>query len=185
MRRSVVQTVCGVAFAAALIAGCEAGGSNGSAGSESVAPSSVASVEAGDAGAAGKSGSASASGAAGEDGAAGGEAAPEQVSSAIEKATQASPIEFQSESAELTAEAQQGLEQIASAMQGNDVRIKVSTSAGYENADEAMALSEKRAQAIKSALEDYGVAADRIETEATGNETKQGVDALTTQISVA
>lgn len=71
------------------------------------------------------------------------------------------------------------------AQQGNQVKISVATHAGYPDADQAKTLSEKRAEAISSALEGLGVSKDRVARDATGNEEAQGDQALDTQISVA
>ncbi|MEV4142580.1 OmpA family protein [Amycolatopsis sp. NPDC049691] len=66
------------------------------------------------------------------------------------------------------AQATQALGEIAKALQGNQVKISVATHAGYPDADQAKALSEKRAEAISSALEGLGVSKDRVARDATG-----------------
>jgi peptidoglycan-associated lipoprotein len=111
--------------------------------------------------------------------------AAQQVTTSIEQALQRAPITFEPEKAELTAQATQTLGEIAKALQGNDVKISVATHAGYPDAEKAKTLSEKRAEAITTALEGLGVPKDRVAQDATGNEKAQGDQALNTQISVA
>lgn len=180
MHRTMVQAVAGAAVIVAMAAGCGSGDSNDSAdtnGSASATSDSGASGTGADA-----SGDAGASGA--SEGAGGGDAAA-KVSTAIEEATQAAPVTFTPESPELSDSAKQTIKTIADAMQGNDVKLMVSTSAGYPDAARSKALSEQRAQAIVAAFGEYGVTADRITTQATGNEKAQGEQALRTQITVA
>ncbi|MFD9961522.1 OmpA family protein [Amycolatopsis sp. NPDC058986] len=168
MRRTIVQAVAGAAVVAATVTACGSGDSNGSNG----ASGSSAAASSG-AGAPSSAGQGAANGAAG------------QVNSAIEQALQQSPLTFEPQKADLTDKGKQTLDQIAKALQGNDVKITVATHAGYPDAQQAKTLSEKRAQAIATDLEGHGVAKDRVKEEATGNEKAQGDQALNTQISVA
>lgn len=165
MRRKIALTVAGAAIVASLAGGCgseDSGGSNDAATNGATAPSPGA----GD--------MAQAQG-----------GAAQQVTTAIDQALQKAPVTFTPENAELTAEGKQTIEQIAKAMGGNDVKINVATHAGYPDAAKSKELSEKRAEAITSAFEGAGVAADRVHTEASGNEKAQNEQALDTQISVA
>ncbi|WP_233621805.1 OmpA family protein [Amycolatopsis sp. WAC 04182] len=178
MRRNIARTVTGVAIVAGLVAACGSEGENGAAGTSGAngtASSAAAAPSSGD-------GAPASSGA--DAGQAGGEAA-QKVTAAIQQALQQSPITFTTESAELSEKSKTALGEIAKAMQGNDVKIMVATHAGYPDAEKSKALSEKRAEAIATALEGAGVAKDRVKTEATGNEKAQGDKALDTQITVA
>ncbi|MBB4684135.1 OmpA family protein [Amycolatopsis jiangsuensis] len=112
-----------------------------------------------------------------------GDQAVQQVDSAIQQATQSSPVTFSLEKADLTDQSKQTLATIAKAMQGNPVRLKVETHGGYANADMSKTLSQQRAQAISTELEQAGVTKDRIETDPKGNEKAQGSQALATQFS--
>ncbi|MFC4079199.1 OmpA family protein [Amycolatopsis samaneae] len=163
----------GAAVVIATVTACGSGDSNGSGGSSSAAAPPGGSGTSSAAGAPSSAGQGAMNGAAG------------QVNSAIEQALQQSPVTFEPQKADLTDKAKQTLEQIAKAMQGNDVKITVATHAGYPDAQQAKTLSEKRAQAIASALETHGVAKDRVKEDATGSEKAQGDQALNTQISVA
>jgi peptidoglycan-associated lipoprotein len=174
MRRTMGQAVAGAAMVVALAAGCGSEDSNDSADTNGSASASSDSGDSGDG-----------TGASDDAGGAGGGSAAEMVSAAIEQATRAAPVTFAPESPELSESAKQSLKTIADAMKGNDVKLAVSTSAGYPDAAQSKALSEQRAQAIVAAFEEYGVAADRITTQATGNENAQGEQALQTQITVA
>ncbi|WP_284742347.1 OmpA family protein [Amycolatopsis sp. RTGN1] len=172
MRRTIVQTAAGVAIVAGLVTGCGSDGTNNTASSGPDLSSSggvAASSGAADPSSQGQS--------------AGG--TTQQVTASIEQALQQSPITFEPEKADLTAQATQTLGEIAKALQGNAVKISVATHAGYPDTEKAKTLSEKRAEAITSALEGLGVAKDRVAQDATGNEKAQGDQALNTQISVA
>jgi peptidoglycan-associated lipoprotein len=173
MRRTIVQTVTGVAIVAGLVGACGSEGSTGAAGASgaNAASSSGAAVSSPDAGASSAPGQGV------------GDAA-QHVTAALQQALQQAPVTFEPEKADLTAPAKQVLEQIAKAMQGNDVKLDVATHAGYPDAAKAKTLSEQRADAIATTLEGLGVAKDRVQTDATGNEKAQGDQALNTQISV-
>lgn len=164
MRSTIVRTAVGAAFVASLVTACD------SSGTASSGPDLSSS-----------GGTATSSGAPGQlDG-----AAAQQVGTTIEQALQRAPITFTPEKAELTEQARQTLGEIAKALQGNAVKISVSTHAGYPDDEKAKALSEKRAEAITTALEGLGVTGERVARDATGNEKAQGEQALDTQISVA
>ncbi|GAA1028557.1 MULTISPECIES: OmpA family protein [Amycolatopsis] len=183
MQRALVKAVVGAAAVVALVSACGSGGSNDSSGSgasgQNTAQSSGA-AQSGEAGASGQNGAPGQNGAAGQNG-----PAAQAVTAAIQQASQASPIKFEPEKAELTSQAKEGLTAIAKAMQGNDVKLKVETHAGYPDAEKAKKLSEERAQAISTALEGDGVAKDRVQAEPTGSEKAQGEQALDTQLTVA
>lgn len=183
MRRTIVQAVAGATMIVALVAGCGSGDSNDSAGENGSASASSGAGASGTGTGASDGAGASAGAADASTGALSGDAA--KVSDVITQATQAAPVSFTPESAELSDSAKQTLKTIADAMQGNDVKLTVSTSAGYPDAAKAKTLSEQRAQAIVAAFQEYGVAADRITTQATGTEKAQGDQALQTQIAVA
>ncbi|GAA3524893.1 hypothetical protein GCM10022222_04440 [Amycolatopsis ultiminotia] len=171
MHKTLVQAVTGAALVAALVTACGSGGSDssdssGSSGQNTAAPSSSGAGASGD----------NAQGGADDQ-------AVQQANTAIQQATQQAPITFTTEKTELTAESKQTLAAIAKALQGNAVKLKVETHAGYSDAQQSKELSEKRAQAISSELEQAGLGKDRIQTEATGNEKAQGAQALETQFS--
>ncbi|HWD02118.1 MAG TPA: OmpA family protein [Amycolatopsis sp.] len=111
--------------------------------------------------------------------------ATQQVAASIQEAQKNGPITFEPEKADLSAQANQTLGQIAKALQGNTVKITVATHAGYPDADQAKTLSQKRADAITTALEGNGVTKDRVIQDATGKEKAQGAEALNVQITVA
>ncbi|WP_020658605.1 OmpA family protein [Amycolatopsis benzoatilytica] len=178
MQRTIVLAIAGAAAVAALASGCGSGGSNDGSGASGKNTSASASGAA-------QSG-AEQSGAAGQNGMSGPDsAAGKQVTAAIEQAAQQSPLKFEPEKAELTGQAKEGLKGIAKAMQGNEVKLKVATHAGYSDAAKSKQLSEQRAEAITTALESDGVVKDRVQSEPTGNEKAQGEQALDTQLSVA
>lgn len=160
MRSTIVRAAAGAVIVASLITAC---GSGGTANTASSGPDLSSSSGA----------------------AASPEDVAQQVSTSIEQALQRSPVTFEPEKAELTAQATQTLGEIAKALQGNAVKISVATHAGYPDAEKAKTLSEKRAEAIASALKGFGVPEDRVAEDATGNEKAQGDQALDTQISVA
>ncbi|MFD2473119.1 OmpA family protein [Amycolatopsis silviterrae] len=183
MQRALVKAVVGAAAVIALVSACGSGGSNDSSGSGASGQNTAQSSGAGQSGDAGQNGASGQNGADGANGQNG--PAAQQVTAAIQQAAQASPIKFEPEKAELTAKAKEGLAAIAKAMQGNDVKLKVETHAGYPDAEKAKKLSEERAQAITTALEGDGVAKDRVQAEPSGSEKAQGEQALDTQLSVA
>lgn len=191
MHRTIVQAVAGAAMIVALAAGCGSGDPNDSADTKdgtsasSEAGAGTSAPEGGASGDAAASEGAGASGGADASGGAGGGDAAAKVTAAIADATKAAPVVFTPESPELSDAAKKTLKTIADAMQGNDVKLTVSTSAGYPDAAKSKALSEQRAQAIVAAFGEYGVTADRITTQATGNENAKGEQALQTQIAVA
>ncbi|WP_116199884.1 OmpA family protein [Amycolatopsis circi] len=189
MQRALVKAVVGAAAVVALVSACGSGGSNDSSGSGASGQNSAQSsgaAQSGQNGASGQNAASGENGAPGQNGAAGQNGpAAQAVTAAIQQASQASPIKFEPEKAELTGKAKEGLAAVAKAMQGNDVKLKVVTHAGYPDADKAKKLSEERAQAISTALESDGVAKDRVQSEPSGSENAQGDQALETQLSVA
>ncbi|GAB3364087.1 OmpA family protein [Amycolatopsis echigonensis] len=186
MQRALVKAVVGAAAVIALVSACGSGGSNTSSGSGASGQNTAQSSGAAQPSGAAQSGEAGQNGASGQNGAPGQNSpAAQAVTAAIQQASQASPIKFEPEKAELTGQAKEGLAAIAKAMQGNDVKLKVETHAGYPDAEKAKKLSEQRAEAITSALEADGVAKDRVQAEPSGSEKAQGDQALDTQLSVA
>ncbi|MGW4524735.1 OmpA family protein [Amycolatopsis sp. NPDC004378] len=171
MRSTIARTAAGMAIVACSVTACGSGGTGSTASSGPDLSSS------------GGTASSSGAGAPNSPGQGAGDAA-QQVTASIAQALQQSPITFTPEKAELTAQASQALGEIAKALQGNQVKISVATHAGYPDADKAKTLSEKRAEAIASALEGLGVGKDRVAQDASGNEKAQGDQALDTQISV-
>ena len=111
-------------------------------------------------------------------------ATTEQVQREIDDLLQANPVAFTSQSAELTSASRQTLQQMASALRASGAKVTVETHAGYEDAQQAQELSEMRAAAISQALQDAGIAAEQITTNATGNTTAQGEEALNAQFTV-
>jgi outer membrane protein OmpA-like peptidoglycan-associated protein len=107
----------------------------------------------------------------------------EQVQQQIDDLTQANPIVFAPQSTELTGASQQTLEQVAAALKASGSKVTVETHAGYEDAQQAQELSESRAAAVSQALQNAGVAAEQITTNATGNTTAQGEEALKIQLT--
>ncbi|MGV9298168.1 MULTISPECIES: OmpA family protein [Amycolatopsis] len=187
MQRALVKAVVGAAAVIALVSACGSGGSNDSSGSGASGQNTAQSSGAAQPSGAAQSGENGQNGASGQNGAPGqnGGPAAQAVTAAIQQASQASPIKFEPEKAELTSQAKEGLAAIAKAMQGNDVKLKVETHAGYPDAEKAKKLSEERAQAISTALEGDGVAKDRVQAEPSGSEKAQGEQALDTQLTVA
>ena len=112
-------------------------------------------------------------------------ATTEQVQQQIDDLLQANPVVFAPQGAELTSESQQTLQQMAAALKASGAKVTVETHAGYDDAQQAQELSEMRAAVISQALQDAGVAAEQITTNATGNTTAQGEEALKTQFTVA
>jgi len=180
MQRTIVLAIAGAAAVAALASGCGSDSGSGASGQQNTSASASGAAQSG----AGKPG-AEQSGAAGQNGGSGPDSpAGKQVTAAIQQAAQQSPLKFEPEKAELTGQAKEGLKGVAKALQGNDVKLKVATHAGYGDAGKSKKLSEERAQAITTALEADGVAKDRVQSEATGSEQAQGAQALDTQLSV-
>jgi peptidoglycan-associated lipoprotein len=164
------QTVAGLTVAAIMFVGAA-----GCSGSDQAADAGR--NAAGQAASAAQSAGAQASGAAG--------ATTEQVQRQIDDLLQANPVVFAPQGAELTSDSQQTLQQIAAALKASSAKVTVETHAGYDDAQQAQELSEKRAAAVSQALQDAGVAAEQITTNATGNATAQGEEALKTQFTVA
>lgn len=110
--------------------------------------------------------------------------AAQQVQQQIDRLLQANPVTFEPESAELTEQSRQTLQQMATALKTTGAKVAVETHSGYEDAQRAQELSEKRAEAISQALQEGGAAAEQVTTNATGNTAAQGAEALKTQFSV-
>lgn len=171
-RRTIVSAVAVAAIALTGAAGC--GAAQDAAQGAADQAQSAAGEAAGQAADAAAGAAASAAAGAGQ-----------QVQQQVEQLLAANPITFTPESAELTAQNAQTLQQIGVALAATGAGITVVTHSGYEDAAQAQELSEKRAEAISQALQDAGVAADKITTEAKGNTVKQGAAALETDLQVS
>lgn len=175
MARRVFGRVLGngivaAALALGLLAGCDEGTTNTSPSesADAIAPSASA--------------SASAVPVEGDEGSAG------PLQGEIEKLLEASPIKFNPHSAELTEESEATLKKIAeAAAEDESAKLAVKATAGYEDADKAKALSQQRVDAVIKELTDNGVAEDRLEGEALGNEGVTGdiTAATTLEITVS
>jgi peptidoglycan-associated lipoprotein len=108
--------------------------------------------------------------------------APGALGERIQAVPRAHPVTFTSQSADLSSEDSQTLQQIAAAMKASNAPVTVVTQAGYPNAAQAQQLSQQRADNIAKALTDAGADASRIKAEP-GNTAAQGDEALRTQIS--
>ncbi len=117
--------------------------------------------------------------AAGRAGAAGAAAASQQ----IQQLLQVNPVSFTTQSAQLSAEDTQSLQQIAGVVKTTGASISVLTHAGYADAAKSQALSEQRADAIVAVLTGAGVDKAKITAKPTGNTTAQGDAALEVQIT--
>ena len=164
------RTVAGLTLAAIMFVGAA-----GCSGSDQAAETGRNAAD--QAASAAQSAGAQASGAAG--------ATTEQVQRQIDDLLQANPVVFAPQGAELTSESRQTLQQMAGALKASGAKVTVETHAGYDDAQQAQELSETRAAAISQALQDAGVTAEQITTNATGNTTAQGEEALKTQFTVA
>lgn len=165
VRRTAVQGIAVAAFALAALAGCgDEGGGNGSdTGAENNAPTTAASE---------MSSPAPSSMASGESGAPTNDSGAQGgLQAKLDEILKGSAITFQAQSAELTEEAKQSLQQVAEAVSANqDAKIEVVGTAGYEDADKATQLGQERADAVRQELVAAGVAEDRIEAVSKGNE---------------
>jgi peptidoglycan-associated lipoprotein len=182
------RTVAGVMLAASVlvgVAGCSGSEQAADAGRSAAGQAASAGQSAGAqaSGAAGQAASAAQSAGAQASGAAG--AAIEQVQRQIDDLLQANPVVFAPQSAELTSGSQQTLDLMAPVLMASGAKVTIETHAGYDDAQQAQELSEKRAAAISQTLQDAGVRAEQITTNATGNTTAQGDEALKTQFTVA
>jgi len=109
--------------------------------------------------------------------------APGALGERIRAVLQAHPVTFTSQSAELSSEDNQTLQQIAAAMKASNAPVTVVTHAGYPDAAQAQQLSQQRADNVAKVLTDAGADAARIKTEPKGNTTARGDDALRSEIS--
>jgi outer membrane protein OmpA-like peptidoglycan-associated protein len=105
------------------------------------------------------------------------------VGQQLEALQRAHPVTFSSQSAELSSQDSQTLQQAAAMLKAAPANVTVVTHAGYANAGQAQQLSEQRADAIAKVLETAGVDRSHIKTQPTGNTTAQGEQALQAQIT--
>jgi outer membrane protein OmpA-like peptidoglycan-associated protein len=165
VRRTAVQGVAVAAVALAALAGCggDDGGNVPGSGAENNAPTTAASEMSSPAP---SSMASSESDAPAEDsGTQGG------LEAKLDEILQGSAITFEVQSAELTEEAKQTLQQVAEVVSANqDAKVEVVGTAGYEDADKATQLGQERADAVRDELVSAGVAEDRIEAVSKGNE---------------
>ena len=113
-----------------------------------------------------------------------GGAATEQVQQQIDELLQANPVTFTPESAELTDQNRQTLQEMAAVLTAAGAKVTVETHSGHADPQQAQALSQQRAEAISQALQQQGVTPEQITANATGNTTAQGDEALQTQFRV-
>jgi outer membrane protein OmpA-like peptidoglycan-associated protein len=103
----------------------------------------------------------------------------------IQELVQVHPVTFTSQSAELSSEDTQTLQQIAAVQKATGATVTISTHAGYPDAEQAQQLSRQRADNIVKAMQDAGADASKLKTQPTGNSTVQGDQALRTEISAS
>src|SRR5882757_1175799 len=109
--------------------------------------------------------------------------APGALGERIQAVLRAHPVTFTPQSADLSSEDSQTLQQIAAAMKASNAPVTVVTHAGYPDTAQAQQLSQQRADNIAKALTDAGADASRIKAEPKGNTAAQGDEALRSQIS--
>ncbi|OZM75136.1 hypothetical protein CFN78_02935 [Amycolatopsis antarctica] len=131
----------------------DSGGDPSGAPASSSAPSSSASAGAGESAANADAGSVSG------------------LQAKLDEVLSAAPITFAAESPELTEESRSTLKSVAeAAAEVPDAKLEVRATAGYQDAEQAKALSQQRADAVSKELTSGGVAEDRVEAVAAGNE---------------
>ena len=101
----------------------------------------------------------------------------------IQDLVQVHPVTFTSQSAELSGQDTQTLQQVATVLKATGATATISTHAGYPDAAQAQQLSQQRADSIAKALQAAGVDASKLKEQPTGNTTAQGDQALQSQIS--
>lgn len=177
MRRTIISAVAVIALTGAAGCGAAEDAAQGAADqAQSAAEEAAGQAQSAAGDAASQASDAAASAAAG---------AGQQVQQQVDQLLEANPIVFTPESAELTGQSGQTLQQIGAALAASGAGITVVTHSGYEDAAQAQELSEMRAEAISQALQAAGVSADQITTEAKGNTVKQGAEALETGFQVS
>ncbi|WP_116045283.1 OmpA family protein [Amycolatopsis palatopharyngis] len=178
VRRTALRGVAIAAFTLAAVTGCGEDGQGQDSGAENPAPTTAASEMPSAAPSSAESGAADGT----ESGAQGG------LQAKLDEILQATPITFEAQSAELTEDAKQALQQVGEAASADeDAKLKVVGTAGYEDADKAMQLGQERADAVRDELVAQGVAEDRVEATSKGNEGVLGdaQKAVTVDITVA
>jgi peptidoglycan-associated lipoprotein len=105
------------------------------------------------------------------------------ASQKIQALVQVHPVTFTAQSAELSGQDTQTLQQLAAVLKATGATVTISTHAGYPDAAQAQQLSQQRADNIAKALQAAGVDPSKLKSQPTGNSTGQGEQALQTQIS--
>ena len=105
--------------------------------------------------------------------------------SKIQELVQVHPVTFTAQSAELTGQDTQTLQQVAAVQKATGATVTISTHAGYPDAAQAQQLSQQRAENIAKAMQAAGADASKLKTEPAGNSVGQGDEALQTQISAS
>jgi peptidoglycan-associated lipoprotein len=103
----------------------------------------------------------------------------------IQELVQVHPVTFTAQSAELTGQDTQTLQQVAAVQKATGATVTISTHAGYPDAAQAQQLSQQRAENIAKAMQAAGVDAAKLKTQPAGNSVGQGDEALQTQISAS
>lgn len=172
-RRNLITGIAAAALALGVLAGCSEGGGTGGSDTDQSASASAPAT--------GTSESASAEPGTGEDGAAGG-----ALQGQIDKLLEGAPISFAWESAELNDESKATLKKVAEAAAKDEaVKLSIKATAGNADADAAKALSQKRVDAVIKELTANGVAEDRLQGEALGNEGVSGDKQAATTVEIS
>ena len=101
----------------------------------------------------------------------------------IQELVRVHPVAFTSQSAELTSQDTQTLQQVAAVLKTTGATATISTHAGYPDAAQAQQLSQQRAENIAKALREAGADESKLKTQPNGNSAAQGDEALQSQIS--
>ncbi|GEL17916.1 hypothetical protein PA7_17530 [Pseudonocardia asaccharolytica DSM 44247 = NBRC 16224] len=187
MRRTVLGVIVSAAVTMAVAAGCSGAEDAVSSAKDAAGAAQSAAQGASDAAQGAADAAKNAAGQASDAvGAAGGaiDASIQQLQGKVADLVKAQPVTFGPESAELSGSDQKTLQQIGTLLKGSNAKITVETHAGYDDARKAQELSEQRAEAISTALQEAGVSADQVKTNPTGNTTAKGDEALKTTFNI-
>lgn len=122
-----------------------------------------------------------------QQGTAPGQGGNQELQGKIDQILQQSPLQFEAQSAELTDQANQTLQQVAdAAKEAPEAKLSVNATAGYEDPGQAQELAQQRADGVKQQLTEKGLAPDQVEANAMGNQDVQGdaQKAVTVDIAV-
>lgn len=178
VRRSVIGGVATAAIALATLTGCSGDLTGNSGASGSNAPS--AAQGSGENGANGQGGASGAAGASGENNANGangvpaGPLDPAAFQTHLDQLTGSAPLDFAAYSKDLSPESVKTVDQIAQMMTASPaIKLDVEGHANgqFVNQEQSQTLSQQRAEAIATELENKGVAKDRITAKGAGNGT--------------